>query len=160
MNKPPGDTPVAEDTSLAPHALSTHPHALDSLGAFFSDNAWLSLFTLLLLFGLTGGLFRYVASMHPVGFVVASGDASTLTRGVQMAGPTHRCGPVLAIFKRDITVRQVSDVLQTLDAVIIYGPDENGAFELQVSARRAREVAEALEKSSLVSAASARPECF
>ena len=143
---------------VSPHQPSAIPTSLAWLGhlsAFFSNNAWLSLFTLLLLLGLVGGLWHFTDQLQPP----ATGKA-LLSRNLGAVPSTASCGQVLAIFRPEATLRQISGLLQSVDAVLVYGPDENGAFELRVPPRLARATAQALEKSPITHVASARPECF
>ena len=147
-----------KNTPAPPHQTSTPPASLGwlgHLGAFFSNNAWLSLFTLLLLLGLVGGLWHFTDRLQPP----ATGKAP-LSRSLGAVPSTAPCGQVLAIFRPEATLRQISGLLQSVDAVLVYGPDENGAFELKVPARLARATAQALEKSPITHVASARQECF
>jgi hypothetical protein len=132
------------------------------IGAFFSRHAWLSLFTLLVLMGLVGGLFKLGGSM-PKGSAAAptpvqAGQPSQ-TRSFGAATQNTSCGQVLASFSASATVQQITGLLRSLDTVISYGPNENGAFELRTSPALAAQVALALETSPLVTLATAQPQC-
>ena len=151
--------PPAQTLPASPPAIPGS--ALKQLGAFFSDNAWLSLFTLLLLLGLVGGLYHYSAKLVTSSLaLVTSSGGTTETRSIGSSAHMGQCGQVLAIFRREATLQQLTGLMQGVDAVVVYGPNENSAFELRVNAERARAVAQALETSPLVSVASVQAECL
>jgi hypothetical protein len=131
------------------------PLSLHALSAFFASHAWLSLFTMLMLLGLAGGLGKYTARLAPA----ASTSATAGTRSLGGAA-TPTCGQVLVLWDGAATLKQATQVLQSVDAVVVYGPNENGAFELRVPRDEARRIAQALETSPAVRMASVQPACL
>lgn len=149
--------------SLPPSAqskVSANP-VLVWLSAVFSDRAWLTLFTLLVLMGLVGGLFKLTNGMALNKRANAPSTAAgpVETRSFGSASQNASCGQVLVFFSGSATLQQVSSLLRSVDAVLSYGPNENGAFELRTSAALAADVARALELSPLVTLATAQPRC-
>ncbi len=121
---------------------------LHRAGLFFSQSAWLSLFTLLMLMGLVFGLAGYVAKVKTPR-APASGPASA-PRGLDGAVDARTCGEVLVIFAQASTLAQTSGLLRSLDAVLVYGPDENDSWTLRVRPESAAAVVTALRQSGLV----------
>jgi hypothetical protein len=134
------------------------PPWLQKLSAFFANHAWLSLFTMLLLLGLAGGLAKYTARFVPPSGAAFSAATGARSLGGATAGAA--CGQVLVLLEGGATVKQVSQLLQSVDAVVVYGPNENGAFELRVPAVDARRIAQALETSPAVRLASVQSDCL
>ncbi len=135
--------------STAPSA----PQGLHKLSAFFASHAWLSLFTVLLLLGLVGGLAKYTARLAPASTSAAPGTRS-------LGAPATSCGQVLVLWEGAATLKQAAQLLQSVDAVVVYGPNENGAFELRVPRNDARRIAQALETSPAVRMASVQSGCL
>ena len=155
---PPTPIPSGEAKQRTPNV-----QPLSWLSAIFSSRAWLSLFTLLILAGLLGGLIKLTADQSSK--VKTSGSGLTQsgepakTRSFGSAIQNASCGQILVTFNSTATLQQVASMLRTLDAVISYGPNENGAFELRVSPGLAADVARALETSPIVTLATPQPQC-
>lgn len=113
---------------------------------------------MLLLLGLAGGLGKYTARLAPHSVTASSATTGTRSMGGVTTGAA--CGQVLVLLEGAATVKQVSQLLQSVDAVVVYGPNENGAFELRVPAVDARRIAQALETSPAVRLASVQPDCL
>ena len=145
---------------------------LGRIGHFFSEEAWLSLFTLLLLLGLVFGLQHFAQKIASKPVTVA---AERKGRGIDAGAPAalDGCGQIVVQLSEAGTLRQLAALLRQFDATVVYGPDENGAFALRAGAAgdsgqggnahdarngRAVAVATAMEKSELVVTANAR-EC-
>ena len=64
------------------------------------------------------------------------------------------------LLEGEATVKQVSQLLQSVDAGVVYGPNENGAVELRVATVDARRIAQALQASSVVRLASVQSDCL
>ncbi|MDB5894778.1 MAG: hypothetical protein JWQ88_2309 [Rhodoferax sp.] len=144
----------------------------DRIRRFFSDEAWLSLFTLLVLLGLVVGLQQFAKK---VATPTLAPPGERKGRGIDAGASAapDACGQIVVQLAEAGTLRQLVALLRQFDATVIYGPDENGAFALRASdvggavdaaaAGRRRDaravaIATAMEKSDLIVTANAR-EC-
>jgi hypothetical protein len=133
------------------------------VGQFFSDQAKLSLFVLMLLAGLVIGLTPIAWTYGHSYTAAASTGSSSPTKGgaPNQAGGNNRCNQILVSFASTATIAQIADLLQKLDANIAFGPNENGAYELAVVADSAVAVVAALNRAeALVVVASLRERCL
>lgn len=146
--------------------------ALARIGPLFSSHAWLTLFTLLMLMGLFSGLLR-------VSLNIAAGSSQTKTaasigigtRSWNISGDEglaaetasfpvgNTCGQLMVVFKPESTARQIIGVLQRIDSFVVFGPNENHAFELRVGSADTKVTQKFLEESSAVMSASPNPRC-
>ena len=115
-----------------------------------SAHALFSLLTLLVLTGLTVGLW----SARP-----SAGTASTssATRGT---GAASLCSHVSVGFAGDLTLQQLGSLLRTEDAYILYGPDEFGEYHLRfASGIDPAQAIQALGLHSQIVRVNAHPQC-
>ena len=139
------------------------PGLLLDVGHFFASQAYLSLITLLVFSGLLVALapvgLGYLRTQGRTGDVV--GQATTRSLGARDVDTLARCSPIEVYFTDKAMVTQVAVLLESLDAVIAYGPTENGSFEISVAHENAPAVAAALNKASdVVLKASTRQRCM
>lgn len=144
------------------------PGLLLGIGHFFASQAYLSLITLLVFSGLLVALapvgLGYLRMQGRTGDVV--GQATTRSLGTGDLGARNvntfeRCSPIEVYFTDKALMSQVAALLESLDAVIAYGPTENGSFEIFVAPDKAPAVAAALNKAGdVVLKASTRQRCL
>lgn len=94
--------------------------ALRPCSAWLSEHAQLCLLTLLLLLGLTLGLWQ----AQPVTVL----SPETATRG---GGPATLCQHASIAFAPDLRAADLSRILRAENAHIVYGPDEFGEYQLR-----------------------------
>lgn len=152
--KPPSTTNAR---TTEPNLPPSHSR-LDRLSRLFASQSVLSLVTLLVLLGLAIGLV-------PVAWTYAhlslSAPTLTGTKGYSSDGMAiPQCSRVTAAFNSSATFGQISALLQSVDASIAYGPNENGAFEIAVQPGEAPVIAPALLRAApLVLVASVGKNC-
>lgn len=128
---------------------------------FFSSRAKLSLVVLLLLCGLVIGLgpisYGFYTSQKNLQPPASGGTRS----GASESAQSNRCNQVILTFSRGATVDQISVLLERLESSIVFGPNENGSFELLVPFNKANEVVDALNRADeIVVVASKRNRCL
>ena len=131
------------------------------VGSFFSSHSWLSLFTLLVMLGLVLGLTNVswkISQNTAASSTVPAGVTGTRSAGAFVA-PSANCGQVLVFFRPDSAMSQVTSVLQQVDAFIVFGPNENQAYEIHVDTADLVGVQKALEGSSAVAMTSLNLNC-
>jgi hypothetical protein len=132
------------------------------IGQFFSSHARLSLFVLMLFAGLVVALAPIAWTYWPVSKPVSAG-AGSATRGgaLNAKGNDARCNQILVSFVSTATVAQISKLLESLNATIGFGPNENGIYELRVASNTALAVVQALNRAEeLVVVAEVRESCL
>ena len=139
------------------------PGLLLGIGHFFASQPYLSLITLLVFSGLLVALapvgLGYLRTQGRAGDVV--GQATTRSLGAGNVNSFARCSPIEVYFTDKALMSQVDALLESLDAVIAYGPTENGSFEISVAPENAPAVAAALNKAGdVVLKASTRQRCL
>src|ERR1035437_1910207 len=148
--------------------------SLALLGSLFSSHAWLTLFTLLVLMGLFMGLtkagLRIAKSSLSTSATASKGGESrswsitgddntkldALTSG---ASDVNTCGQFLIAFRPDATISQISKTLQSADSFVVFGPNENLAFEVHVGSEKTKVAQKIFEESSAVASANPNPRC-
>jgi len=147
--------------------------ALALLGAVFSSHAWLTLFTLLVLMGLSIGLtragLRIATNSASTNAVVSKGaesrswgitsDDSDLAVATPGRSDASACGQFLVVFRPESSASQVIKALQLTDSFVVFGPDENLAFEVRVGVNQAKTAQRVLEESHVVASAKPNPSC-
>ena len=116
----------------------------------------LCLVTLMVFLGL-------LIALAPVAFAYLeqsqSSHSSGLTRSANKV--VQNCNPIIVTFADDAPLRKVSQFLDQLNASIAFGPNENGAFELNLADGSPQDVVNALNSNtSIVSIASLRDQCL
>jgi hypothetical protein len=116
----------------------------------------LCLVTLMVFLGL-------LIALAPVGLAyLHQGEAGGGRAGTRDAGGSHAaaCNPILATFAEDVPMGKLNQLLDRLDASIAFGPNENGAFELNVAGKNTAAVVDALNRvPDVVVIASLREAC-
>lgn len=133
---------------------------IERCGALFEKRSLLVLFTLMLLSGLALGLvpvayvylMKRVQTLEPIGPALAS-------RGGMTSAIAGRCNQVLIRFASSAPIGSVGRLMDQVDASIVFGPDQDGAFELSVPAERVDAIVFNLNASDLVVVASRQPSC-
>ena len=131
---------------------------LSKIGNFFSSRAWLSLFTLLIFLGLFVGLSRVLATIaapRPT----ASASGKDATRSGPKIEQRVACGALVVFFKPNATISQINDLLQRVDGTIIYGPNENEAYEIRLLTSNVVSIKNVVESSTAVSLVTVNPQC-
>jgi len=115
-------------------------HYLLKCSSRFSQHAWLSLLTILLLMGSALGLWW----AHP--------SSATGAEKTRSAVGASLCSHASLALHPQTTVEQLKRMLKAEDALIQYGPDEFGEFQLRfgatepsAAAQRLRERAEVVD---------------
>lgn len=121
-------------------------------GEVFGKRAYLIATTMMLLAGL-------VIALLPIayGYLRTPGQVTSTSqsRGGEGAAATP-CDRVLVSFSRAATMAQVGALLDRLGASILYGPNENGAYEVRVRPESVEAVISTLEKEEGVVIAASR----
>lgn len=136
---------------------------LTKVGQFFSSQAWLSLFILMLFTGLVAALapIAWTYGRPAVGSTAAPGTSATKGGAANAGSSSGRCNQVLVSFVSTATIAQIAQLLEGLDASIAFGPNENSSYELAVSASTAAAVVQALNRAeALVVVATLRERCL
>lgn len=134
---------------------------LGIVGSFFSSHAWLSLFTLLVMLGLVLGLTnvsKKIAQNSPERSTVLAGTTGTRSLSAFVA-PVANCGQILVFFRSESTMSQATSALQQVDAFIVFGPNENQAYEVRVDTTDLVGVQKVLEGSPAVAMTSLNLTC-
>lgn len=131
------------------------------LSDFFANNAWLSLFTLLIFGGVALGLGR-AWTFKPV---LSSASSSSVkepgARGIDAPSTgAVSCAQLAVHFQSNASLRELGRLLRGLDAAIVFGPDENGAYRLRVAPKVVGASMKALESSPLVTSAEILAGCL
>ena len=118
-----------------------------------SAHALFSLLTLLVLTGLTVGLW----SARPSAGTASTSSTASATRG---SGAASLCSHVSVGFAGDLTLQQLGSLLRTEDAYILYGPDEFGEYHLRfASGIDPAQAIQALGLHSQIVRVNAHPQC-
>ena len=148
--------------------------SLALLGSLFSSHAWLTLFTLLVLMGLVMGLtkagLRIAISSPATSAMVSKGgesrswsiagdDNTKLEAQISGAPNVNTCGQFLIAFRPDATIGQITKTLQLADSFVVFGPNENLAFEVHVGSEKTKVAQKIFEESSTVASANPNPRC-
>lgn len=122
--------------------------ALLACSARLSQHALFCLLTLLVLLGLTLGLWW----VQP-----APAKADSSTRG---SGNAALCQHASVAFAADLTVRALSRILRAEDAHILYGPDEFGEYQLRFGhSTPVAQTLASLKTRTEVTSVTAHPQC-
>jgi hypothetical protein len=135
---------------------------LTSIGVLFSSHAWLSLFTLLVLMGLFMGLSK--VSLQISNPKVESVGATTAGSNSRSWDDTDTrrsglCGQLLLVMRPQATVGQLNAVLQEFDSFVVFGPNENLAYEVHIGSKDRQMARKVFEESAVVADASPNSRC-
>ena len=128
--------------------LATDDGLLTKIGQFFSSQARLSLFVLMLFTGLVAALAPIAWTYgRPVVSSAAVSESSATKGGATSTGNSNcHCNQVVVSFVSTATISQITQLLESLDVSIAFGPNENSSYELAVSANTADAVVQALNR--------------
>lgn len=121
---------------------------LNTFARWINSKAAFVLAFALVLVGLVMGLSHAAATL-------AGANGHSATRGA--SGGT--CGEVLTWFAADVPLRSVNDFLLQYGAIITYGPNEEGAYQLHFPALPADEALRVTSHAAGVMRARANPQC-
>ena len=133
-----------------------------ALSDFFSSQAMLCLITLMVFIGLVIALapvgLSYLKQSASTSGGVGANTGATRGAGIRAAVP---CNPVLVTFTDEVPLGKLNRLLNSLDASIAFGPNENGAFELALPVAGVAAAVEALNRMpEVVVVASLRVQCL
>lgn len=129
---------------------------LERRGQWLSENATLTLVTLLVFLGITVGFGYSLHAIHVKEKALAS-DAGVASRGG--IGRMETCAHAAVDFEPDASAAAIRGALRAAEAVVTYGPDEFGRYQLRLSGGTRGAGIAALRASSVVSSVTAYPEC-
>jgi hypothetical protein len=121
---------------------------------FFANKAY---FTLFILMVMLAGLASF-----GVPFIKAGGTYSQpFSAGTRSAtAPGRLCGQFEVVFSGNAKISDIEAFFKTTGLIIVFGPNENGAYELRYSRGSAGIYVQALEQSSLVARFDLVPQCL
>ena len=121
------------------------------LSDFFANNAWLSLFTLLIFGGAAIGLGRAWTFKPDKPSMGSSSVKEPGARGVDPPSTgAVSCAQLAVHFQSNASMRDLGRLLRGVDATIVFGPDENGAYRLRVEPTAVEASVRTLESSPMV----------
>ena len=124
--------------------------ALLACSGWMSKHALFCLLTLLILLGLTLGLWW----AHP------SSRQSTAGSATRSSGSHQLCQHASVAFSPDLSISELSRLLRAEDAHILYGPDEFGEYQLRVaSSTPVAQALQSLKARTEITALTIHPQC-
>lgn len=129
---------------------------LERRGLWLSNNATLTLVTLIVFLGITAG-FVYALMRIDDEKRKAGGDAASETRGA--GGLLASCAHVAVNFDPAATFLDIRQVLRAAEGFITYGPDEFGRFQVRLVDGADGAGVRTLRASAAVASLRAYPEC-
>ena len=148
-NLPDNHEPVTSTTPMAPNTRTARL-GVQALSFFFANHAWLSLFTLLIFGGVAVGLSRAWSHKPDLQPPAASSSKEPGTRGVDAVATTAFCAQLVVHLQGAASVRELGQLLRSLNSTIVFGPDENGAYRLRMEPNDVDANRSALELSAAV----------
>lgn len=142
------------------HTPPTDPmnRFLERRGRWLSQNATLTLTTLVVFLGITAGFGYSLQAIHQKQKTVAS-DAAVASRGGGIGGAVETCAHAAVDFEPDASASNIRRALRAAEAVVTYGPDEFGRYQLRLSDGAQGAGVASLRASGVASSVSAYPEC-
>lgn len=121
---------------------------------FFANKAYFTLFVLMIMLA---GLASF-----GVPFIKSGGAPfTTATGGTRSADGSGRlCGQFEVVFTSSAKISDIEALLKTTGLFIVFGPNENGAYELRYSRGSTGIYMQALEQSSLIARFDLVPQCL
>lgn len=133
---------------------------LEWCGLRLSAGARLTLITLLIFLGITSG---FLYALHRVAGKekqpTAGAPSNVVHRGADIAAINAVCAHIAVDFAPTATAGELKRLLRAADAVVLYGPDEFGRFQLRLADGPRGDGTEVLRGSTLVDRITPYPDC-
>jgi hypothetical protein len=131
---------------------------LERRGRWLSENATLTLATLVVFLGITAGFGYALHAIHRKERA-AAGDTAAASRGGGLGGAIETCAHAAVDFEPDASAAAIRRALRAAEAVVTYGPDEFGRYQLRLSGGAQGAGVASLRASGVASSVGAYPEC-